>query len=513
MATEDHPLATEPADDPAPADSDVLAAAETEILAGADAGHRAIRGGALRTGAYLAGMGLSTVAAIFLLHHLSPTDWGRYATVSAMTAIATGLAEGGLSVTGQQQWIKASGDDARGRLLQNLIGMRIVISSSVVLVTVGFALLAGYPSVVVRGDVLAGLGAVFAVTAITVGLPLSVSLKLGSVTAIDFTTQFVTAAGMVVLVVVGASLLPFFVVTIAAGLAATLVAIALNRGRFPITPRLDRAIVRSMLKATGAVAFAVVVNQLYLRVLVILMSLLASGRELGLFATAYRINDIFVGLPIYIVASAFPILSHAGSTDDHARLDTALARLAEVSFVVALFVAVGTTVAAHPVVEILGGAKYAAAAPVLRIQCWALVGTSLTQVWTLGLVSVGRPRLLVITNGFALCFAVALGLVLIPLLHAEGGSIAAVAGELGLAGANLAMLKRARPEIHPPLRAPARAVACALIAGCSALLPLPALADGVIASLLFIVLAFVSGAIPRAVIDALRRRGGAAPAA
>src|SRR4029079_11974606 len=137
---------------------------------------------------------------------------------------------------------------------------------------------------------------------------------------------------------------------------------------------------------------------------------------------------------------------------------------AQVVLVLAIVVVLGVSIAADPIVKILGGSQYADAAPVLRIQIFALVGASLTQVWTLGLVAVDRQRALVITNGIALLAAITYGLILIPSLDAKGGasvtprpdakgaSLAAACGELTLALATLFMLVRARPALRPDPR-------------------------------------------------------------
>lgn len=480
-------------------------AAEPDILASREAGGRVIRGGALRGAGYLAGMGLGAVAAVLLLRHLSVPDWGRYVTVMAMVAIANGLSEGGLTVTGQQAWTNAADAAARRRLLANLIGMRLVITGSVVLVMIAFAIVAGYPETVVLGAVIAGSGAVLAVTATTIALPLTVDLRLGAMTIIDLTTQVVTFVGIAILVGLGATLEPFFAVQIAAGLCTTAMAVAITQRGLPVLPRFNWDVWRPLLYIAAPVAFSVVINQIYLRVLVILVSLMDTARQTGLFGTAYRVNDVFVGLPVFIVGAAFPVLAHAG-TRDEARLAYALQRLAEVALVVAFFIAVGTTVAAEPIVRILGGARYAAAGPVLRVQCWALVGASLTQVWSLGLVAVGRQRSLIVSNSVALVLAIILGIVLIPPLHAQGASIAAVAGELGLAAANLTMLVRARPSARPHAARALRACAAAGIGVACVLLPFPRLVDGIIAALVFAGVAVAVRAVPSEVTHALLRR-------
>ena len=478
---------------------------EPDILESREAGGRVIRGGALRGTSYLLGTGLGALAAVLLLRHLSVADWGRYVTVMALIAIVNGLSEAGLTVTAQQAWTATTDVERRRLLLGDLIGLRVSLTSVLVAVMVGFTLVSSRPHSVVLGTVIAGGGAFLVAVATSLALPLSVNLRLGAMTAIDLTQQVVTFAGIALLVALGATLEPFFAVQIAAGLCAAAVGYAFVRGTISVRPRFVWSEWWPLVRTAAPVAFAVVINQIYLRVLVVLMSLLATPHQTGLFGAAYRVNDVFIGVPVFIVGAAFPLLAQAADRDDE-RLAYALQRLFEVSLVVALLIVVGIVVAADPVVRILGGSKYLAAGPVLRIQICALLGASLTQVWSLGLVAARRQRALIATNSLALLMAVVLGLILIPLLHAKGGSIAAVGGELMLASANLFMLVRARPLTRPRLGAPARALLAAGLGLLCALLPLPELVNGVLAAGVFALAAVLLRALPREVISALLHR-------
>lgn len=484
-------------------------ATEPDVLARPEAGGKVIRGGALRGGGYLAGMALGAGVAVLLLRHLGVVDFGHYVTVMALVAIAGGIAEGGLTVIGQRQWTHAEDEEARKRLVADIVGIRLAFTGTAMLVATAFAAIAGYGATLVAGTAIAGTGAILAVTATTLALPLSVQLRLGALTLVDFTQQLASFVGITVLVVAGATLLPFFGVQVFAGICTIAVALLLAKGATSLRPRFDRQEWKVLLKAIGPVAVAVAVNQLYLRVLVVLMSLLATAEQTGLFATAFRVNDIFVGLPIFMVGAAFPVLAHAGRADE-ARLAYALQRIAQVALVVAIVVVLGVSIAAVPIVKILGGAQYADAAPVLRIQIFALIGASLTQVWSLGLVAIERQRALVVTNGVALLAAVTYGLVLIPPLDAKGASIAAVCGELTLALANLTMLVRARPALRPDPSFLWRVALSAALGAACALLPIPALAAGVIAPIVFLAAAVVTHALPREVLVELLRRGAPA---
>lgn len=482
---------------------------EQDLLGQPEAGGKVIRGGALRGAGYLTGMAAGAGVAVLLLRHLGVVEFGHYVTVMALVAIASGVAEGGLNVIGQRQWTHAETDEDRKRLIANIVGIRLVFTSSAMLVATAFAAIAGYGDTLVAGTAIAGIGATMGVTASTLALPLSVQLRLGALTAVDLTQQLATFVGITILVLASATLLPFFAVQVFAGACTIAVALLLARGATSLKPRFHWGEWKVLLKAIGPVAIAVAVNQLYLRVLVVLMSLLASAQQTGLFATAFRVNEIFVGLPLFVVGVAFPVLAHAGRADE-ARLANALQRITQVVLVLAIVVVLGVSIAADPIVKILGGSQYADAAPVLRIQIFALVGASLTQVWTLGLVAVDRQRALVVTNGIALLAAITYGLILIPPLDAKGASIAAACGELTLALANLFMLVRARPALRPDPRFLWRLLLSAALGAACALLPVPPLVAGAIAALVFLTAAYATHALPREVLIELTRRGAPA---
>jgi O-antigen/teichoic acid export membrane protein len=249
------------------------------------------------------------------------------------------------------------------------------------------------------------------------------------------------------------------------------------------------------------------VNVVYVRLLVVLASLIATATETGLFATSYRIVEAFVAIPAFMVGAAFPVLAHAGASDE-ARLSYALQRVGEIALLVSLGVALVLAFAADPIVRLLGGEEYVDAGPVLSIQAFALVGAFMTQVWALGLVAIRRQSALIIVNAVALATVVILGVTLIPAFEAEGAAAAAVVGETLLAASLLLMLVRANPALRPALGYMWRLALAALVAAVVTLLtglsPAPA---GVLAGGLYVLLAWVLRAVPVEVFHAFRSRG------
>ena len=421
-----------------------------EVLSSRTAGGKVIRGGSLRTGGYIAGTALAAVASVFLLRYLGVVDFGRYVTVMSVIAIVTGVTDVGLMVVGQREYAIAETKAAKDRLMADMLGIRLVVTPLGVLAGAAFGVLVGYDSVLVLGILVAGAGLVLASIATTLTIPLTVDLRFGPATIADLSKQIAMVAGTGLLVVLGASLLSFFAVQVAAGVVTLVVTAALVGRAMTPAPRFTWREWIPLLREAAPVAAAAIVNVVYVRLLLVISSLIATATATGLFATSYRIVEAFVGIPAFMVGAAFPLLAHAGASDEE-RLAYALQRVGEVALLISLGIALVLAFAAEPIVLLLGGEEYTAAGPVLSIQAFALVGAFMTQVWALALVAIRRQRELVAVNLVALATVLILGLTLIPAFEAKGGAVAAVVGEMVLATSLLVMLVRARPALRPVL--------------------------------------------------------------
>ena len=472
----------------------------------ADAGLRSVRGGVYRVSGYLVGSALSAVAAILLLRYLGVANFGRYATVMSIVAIVLGLSDLGLTLVGQRDYMFQQTEEDRRRLTANILGIRLAVTPVAVVLALLFCIAAGYQPTVVVGTLIVGASLLFGNAALTFMLPLTGKLRFGALAAAETGKQLVIVGGNWLFVALGAGLVAFFGVQFAAAVGLLLFVSAFVGRRLLTWPRFSLPEWSAILREAAPMGIAVVVSVLYLRTLVVMASLLTSAYQTGLFATSYRILEMIVVVPGLMVGTAFPIMSRVG-LDDLARLRYILQRLIETSLLVGVLLVLVLVMAAEPIVVILGGHAYEAAAPVLQIQSFALLGSFVSVVWTTALVAVRRQSDLLIINTVALVSVVVLGGSLIPLFGAKGAAAAAVAGEALLALVALLMLVRAQPQLRPDLRfAPKIGCAAAAAALCALIPDLPALARASLAVAVYSLVAISVKAVPQEVFDALSRR-------
>lgn len=476
-----------------------------DVLRTPQAGARVIRGGALRAGGYGVGVLLGAATSVFLLRGLGVEDFGRYATVAALLAIVSTVSDAGLVAVGARELAVLSDRRDRAALLEVLVAMRIVLTVVGVAGAVVFALVAGYDRVMVWGTVLGGLGVLLVNTQATMTMPLSVGLRLGAITAFEVLKQALTLLAVAALALAGASLLPYFAVQVLVGAVVLALTPAVLGSLEGLRPALRRGPVFRLVREGAPVAVALAMNVLYLRLLVILVSLLDDETETGLYGTAFRVVELLIGVPVLVLGVALPLLAVAGA-EDRERLRYGLQAMTEVALVASLGLALATTVLAEPVIRLLGGADYADAAPMLQIQAWALVPLFLGQVLSLALLSLRRQRDLALANAAAVVTVLAVGLALIPGAGGEGAAVAGIAAEVVLAAGLFTLLFLADRRLAPRYGFAWRPLA-ALAAGLATLLvPLPAWLDAALALGVFAAVALAVRAVPAEVFAALRRR-------
>jgi O-antigen/teichoic acid export membrane protein len=480
--------------------------APTDVLTAPSAGGHVIRGSVLRVAANVAGIGVGIVTAALLLHYLGVAESGRYVTVMSLVAIAGSVGENGLNVSASPELALRAAADRRG-LLGNIVGQRLAVTPIAVLAVVLFAALAGYPGRMVAGTALAGTGMLIMSLANAMLLRLTVELRNVGLAFVDFFRQAATLVGVAVLVALGAHLLPFFAVQIAVGIAILALVPRLVGSGALVLPRFDRSEHRALLRGALPVAAAIVLGQLYFRLVIVLMSLISSARQTGFFGGSLRAMETLVNIPILVAGVALPVLA-AAARDDHARLRYAIEGLSEGAIVAGVLVVLVAVRAAEPVMEIIGGDAFRPAGDVLRIQVAALLFIALYQIWTVSLIALGRQRDLILTNSLGLLGVGVFACILVPLFGAEGGAGASVAGDALLASLIYWRLHAAAGAARVSARFLARVSAAALIACVPLLIPaLPDLLSAALAGIAFIAVGLAIGMIPdelRAALGPLR---------
>ncbi|HWY19307.1 MAG TPA: oligosaccharide flippase family protein [Solirubrobacteraceae bacterium] len=476
-----------------------------DILDRPEAGAKVIRGGAIRGIAYGGTILLTAAVVPLMTRHLGVADFGRFVTASSVVMIVAGVTEFGLSGIGTREYALASPSERRA-LLANLLGLRTVLTLAGLAVAALLMALAGYPQVVVLGMLVSGVGLMLLNVQQTYSIALTAQLDWGVFSVFELINSAVVAAGTVLLVLIGAQLLPFFFVSVVSSAAALLAAVVYLRGRVSFLPLFELAKWGRLVRDTLPYAAAATVGILYPRVGLIVVSLFSSAAQTGYYSTAFKVVEVIGGTSGLIASSAFPVFARAGR-DDHERLRYAVGKVGDTALIVGAYVTLSLVVAAPFVIKVIGGKDFAPAVPVLRLQAIALLGGFLAATWSYTLLSLRMHGALLRVTSAALVIAIALSVALVPGLGAEGASIAAAVCEFVVAGGYLLALTRRHAHLRPSFATLPRVLLAAAVAASVLLLALPSIVLWAIASFVYLALLGLLRAVPAELLDVIRRRG------
>jgi O-antigen/teichoic acid export membrane protein len=438
-----------------------------DVLDSSAAGGMLIRGGALRAGGYLAMMALSVVMAAVLTRYLGVARFGQYTTIMSLVAVVAAVTDAGMSNIGTREYAVLRGAE-RDAMIRDLLGLRVVLTLVGVALATAFAAAAGYDRALLVGTITGSLATVALVFQHTLSIPLTTDLRLGALSALELTRQALWVGGIVILAGVGAGVFALLSVPLLVNLAMIAPTAMLVRGRIAARLVLEPRAWPPLLRATVVFSLATAVGTIYIYATQILTSLVASHYQSGLFAVSFRVVAVSATLPGLLVGAALPLLSRA-ARDDRDRLAYQLQRIFEITVVGGVGAAVVLSGGSHFVVAVVAGPKYAAAAPVLSLQAFALVGSFLAAGWSFGLLALRLHRGLLIANAVALLVSSVLTLTLAASDGATGAAIATIFGEATLATGTLIALTSSRPRYRPQARV---AIKVAIVGVCAALLAL-----------------------------------------
>lgn len=485
---------------PDPAD---VADPAPDVLQSAAAGGKVVRGGVVR----VVGFGLSVLLGLgtsaLLLRHLGVSEYGKYGTIAALLGLVLALSDGGLTAIGARDLATAETTRARASIASTLMFIRLVAASIGVLIAVAFAALAYRSGELTLGATLVGVSVIIISLQAMATIPLLVSLRVVPITLFDIVRHVLTFVGILALVLAEAGLEWFFALQIpiaAALLAGTVIYV---RRSFPIAIRLHRSSALRLGRETLPMAIASTMIVLYGSTMVVIVSLIASEIQTGLFATSARIMEVVVALPGLVIAIALPVLSVASLTD-RTRLRNALHLMLRLGMVLSMLMAVALCIAAPGVIGLIGGRSFSAAAPVLQVQAFAIVGVFISQTLISALISLRQQRVLIATNAVALTTVLVLGVAFVTQFGAVGGAYAILTAEAVFIVSLYATLRRRAPDVAPSLLFVWKPLLCAIAALGALLLPLQSSWLAAAAGIgLYLVVAVLLRAIPAELIVGL----------
>ncbi|RUO74554.1 flippase [Pseudidiomarina sediminum] len=180
-----------------------------------------------------------------------------------------------------------------------------------------------------------------------------------------------------------------------------------------------------LLKQSSWLILSGIAAVLYLKIDQVMLGHLAGRAEVGVYAVAVKLSEVWYFFATAIATSFFAgLLALKKTAPEH--YQKRLQQLCDALFCVALLLAIAVTLLADPVVPWLFGEDYAAAAAILVIHIWASVFVFMRALASKWLIAERLLHFSLISHGIGAVLNIIANFILIPQWQGEGAAVATI---------------------------------------------------------------------------------------
>jgi O-antigen/teichoic acid export membrane protein len=412
------------------------------------------------------GMVASVLTVSVTTRYLGPSSYGALTTAVLFVALWTSLTELGIGQVIVRRVMSGRGD--LGRLVRVNVGMSAMYCLPL------FALTAASGALIYRSDsnivemvVIVAVGLMLTTITSCFGPIFLVTVRFGAVALSDLLSRVGSLAATLVLVNFEAGTVWFAVVMLVPPLIVLLIqgvaAARLSDWRpvFALGESWD--LIREGLPLTAML----IVGVLYWRVDGVILSLLGTTEQVGVYGLAYTLTFTLTAVSAFFLSSTLSAMVHAfaQNRDEFLRF---VGRSVETMLFAGAPIALIGAILADQLVELVGSEEFVShGGPTVALLSVAVALTFLTGVLSQALFAAHDQVFLLRLSMVNLVLNIVLNIVLVPFYGAVGSGLALVATEVSglvVASWRLTRLVRYRPPWSFALRLTVPLAACAAVA-------------------------------------------------
>ncbi len=237
---------------------------------------------------------------------------------------------------------------------------------------------------------------------------------------------FTVVTGLkVLLIALHAPLLAFaWIGLVEVALGAVGLVIVYTRAGYRLSQwHVNRAQAKKLLLDSTPLMLSSIMIMIYMRIDQIMLGEMIGEQEVGIYAVAVRLVEIWYFIPVAIASSVFPIIIASKQISD-ALLYARLQKFYNWMTFLGYGIAASVSILARPIVLLLFGDTYARAAPMLALLIWSVLFTNLGVARTVFLNTFNMSKVLLVIVFGSSIINIGLNLLLIPAYQGMGAVIA-----------------------------------------------------------------------------------------
>jgi len=374
---------------------------------------------------------LNLLAFALITRELGKSGFGEYTTVITFLSFFAIIADLGLTLVTVQ--MINSDQENENKILGNLFGLRLISALLFIGLAPIIVLLFDYSEGVKIGVLIAAASFVFtALNQIMIGLFQS-RLKMNRVAWAEIISRFVLIISIILAIKYKWGLNGMLLATSVASFSSFILHFYFAKKFANIKPLFNLNWWLKISKLSWPLAITIAFNLIYLRADTLILSLIKSPADVGLYGAAYKIIDVLSSLPFMFAGVILPLLVLAWQKKDLIKFKNILQKSFDVLALLAIPIVVGTQFLANDIMTLIAGPEFIAAGMILKILIIAVAAIFLGNMMSHAIVAIGAQKKVIWIYVFTSITALIAYLILIPRFSYFGAAAVTIYSEATIA--------------------------------------------------------------------------------
>lgn len=333
---------------------------------------------------------LGIVALSLMAQYLQPERYGWYTAVIGLMQFIGIMTDFGMTpVTAQ---MLSEPHDDTDNLLSNILSFRLYTAIFFFALAPLLALLMNFSRVEVVATAIASVQFIaIAMNQVLLGF-YQTKLKLIVHSIAEVVSRIALVIGIALVIFYGEGFLWLMAAIAIAALIFTGIMLLQARQMSTLKLRVDFTVWKHIMKKGWPIAAAVMVNTVYLKGDILILTQFVSSTELGFYGAAYRIVDVVSQSAMMVMGILLPLMAYSWSRKQLPQFHKRLQQSFDLMMLLAVPLTVGALLVAKPLVIFVTDASYAPSGPLLQILTLAVFGVYLGAVFGHAAVAMNKQK-------------------------------------------------------------------------------------------------------------------------
>ncbi len=373
---------------------------------------------------------LGLLALAVMTRYLGATGFGKYTTIFTFISFFAIIADLGLTLV-TVQMISAPDVD-ENKILNNLLALRLC--SALLFLGIGpiIVLFFPYESSIKLGVLITALSFLFvALNQIMTGI-FQKRLTMNKSVWAEVTSRVVLLLGIILIAYLHGSLMAILWASVLSSAISFGIQFYFSREFISLKLEYDKKIWRAIIKESWPLAITIAFNLIYLKADTLILSLIKSPAEVGIYGSAYKIIDVLVTVPFMFAGVVLPILTADWLKKNTDHFQKVFQRSLDFMILMALPLIIGTQFIAKDLMVLIAGPEFAAAGLILQILILAAALIFISCIFSHIIIAINQQRKIIGAYIFTSITALAGYLIFIPKYSYLGAAWTTIYSELAI---------------------------------------------------------------------------------